>query len=291
MAKIIASVKQGGGSAPAKLQVKNASPSDSSQAIVPDAGFDGLSRVNISAIPGNYVGSGVPRRASSDLSGVIDASDAVVRVFAPNGYYSSIADKEVDISDYDTLAMKLLGTLTKWKNGVITDIPSDAFKGYTQLLEIDCPEVTSIGSLAFDGCTGLTAQGIKLPKLKNIASQAFGSCTGITSELQLNGIKELNGATFYNCTNVPEITLINMQETIKIGGSAFYGCASLVSVYISCATVPTLEGAYAFMGTPIDSGTGFIYVPDGLYEDFSHATNWSTLVIGGKVKKHSQYPA
>ena len=50
-----------GGGGKGLLQVKTVSPTESSQIILPDAGYDGLSKVNINAIPTTYVGSGVSR--------------------------------------------------------------------------------------------------------------------------------------------------------------------------------------------------------------------------------------
>ena len=81
----------GGGS----MQVKSVSYTPSETAItdhvVPDLGYDGLSRVNVSvgAIDSNYVGSSVPRKSSSDLT----ASGATVT--APSGYYSANATKTI----------------------------------------------------------------------------------------------------------------------------------------------------------------------------------------------------
>ncbi len=50
-----------GGGGKGLLQVKTASPSESSQIILPDTGYDGLSKVNINAISNTYVGTGVNR--------------------------------------------------------------------------------------------------------------------------------------------------------------------------------------------------------------------------------------
>lgn len=73
-----------------ELQTKtNISPTESSQTITADAGYDGLDSVQINAIPSSYVGSGVTQRSSSDLS----ASGATVT--APAGYYASAATKAV----------------------------------------------------------------------------------------------------------------------------------------------------------------------------------------------------
>lgn len=74
-------------------KTKSYTPSESAQSetISADTGYDGLDEVSVSvgAIPSSYVGSGVTRRYSSDLS----ASGGTVS--APAGYYESAASKAV----------------------------------------------------------------------------------------------------------------------------------------------------------------------------------------------------
>ena len=79
----------------ASLETKSVSytPSETaiSDTLTPSAGYDGFSQVDVdvSAIPSNYVGTGVTRRDSSDLT----ASGATVT--APSGYYSANATKAI----------------------------------------------------------------------------------------------------------------------------------------------------------------------------------------------------
>lgn len=79
-----------GGSSGGTYQAKeHITPTESSQTITPDQNYDALSSVQIDPISSTYVGSGITRRSSSDLT----ASGATVT--APAGYYQSQVSKAV----------------------------------------------------------------------------------------------------------------------------------------------------------------------------------------------------
>lgn len=79
-------------------QDKSINPTESVQTITADSGYTGLGEVTIGAISSTYVGSGITRRDSDDLS----ASGATIT--APAGYYSAAASKSVTTMTLPTSA-------------------------------------------------------------------------------------------------------------------------------------------------------------------------------------------
>lgn len=72
-----------------KVQEKTVSPTESKQEVVPDSTYDALSKVTINPISSTYVGSGISRKTSTNLT----SSGATVTV--PSGYYESEATKTI----------------------------------------------------------------------------------------------------------------------------------------------------------------------------------------------------
>lgn len=100
-----------------KTQAKtNITPTESSQTISPDTGYNALSSVQINAISSTYVGSDIPENDSTDLS----ASGNTVTV--PAGYYASNASKSVSSGSATTPATTITVTpgISVSSGGLIT---------------------------------------------------------------------------------------------------------------------------------------------------------------------------
>ncbi len=111
-------------------------------------------------------------------------------------------------------------------NGSVTSIGSRAFSGCTGLTSITIPDsVTSIGSSAFRGCTGLTS--ITIPdSVTSIDSYAFSGCTGLTSITLGKGVTYIGESAFEYCSNIA-CNIEIPDSIISVGKDAFSDCYNL----------------------------------------------------------------
>ena len=130
----------------------------------------------------------------------------------------------------------------KSKTYRVTTIGSIAFDECTGLISITIPNsVTTIGSSAFSGCTGLTS--VTIPNsVTTIGEYAFCGCTGLTSITIGNSVTTIGSGAFLNCTGLTSITIGNSVTTI--GSGAFLNCTGLTSITIP-GSVTTI-GSIAF---------------------------------------------
>ena len=168
---------------------------------------------------------------------------------------------------------KLLnGSITKIENDIMTTVAKYTFYNCTNLTTVDLPNVTSVGEYAFYGCSNLTT--IDLPYITSMSdSYIFAECTNLTT-INLPNVTSVGDRVFIRCTN---LTTINLPNVTSIGAYTFYDCSNLTTVKLCSSTMCSLKDKASFSNTPIQSGTGYIYVPRALIEDYKVATNWTTF--------------
>ena len=145
--------------------------------------------------------------------------------------------------------------------------------------------VTSIGSFAFYGCSGLAS--IAVPEsVTSIGSYAFEGCSGLTSITIPEGVTSIEWHTFYDCSSLTSVTI--PEGVTSIGRSAFSGCNSLTSITIP-GSVTSIESG-VFYGC---SGLTSVTIPKGVtsIEDgvFSGCNSLSSITIPEGVTSIGNY--
>ena len=139
----------------------------------------------------------------------------------------------------------------------VTSIGSSAFYGCTGLTSVTIPNsVTSIGDWAFHGCTGLAS--VTIPNsVTSIGVDAFSFCTGLASVTIPNSVTSIGVDAFSFCTGLTSVTIPN--SVTSIGWGAFSGCTGLTSVTIPNSV--TSIGDEAFSGC---TGLTSITIPNSV---------------------------
>ena len=162
--------------------------------------------------------------------------------------------------------------LSQFKNSDGKDfnvIGGNAFKNCSNLTSFCVPNsVTSIGELAFYGCTSLEKvifgqqlKGIGLFAFKNctkltniiipesvncIGEGAFVSCKSLEKIKIPNSVNRIGNLTFSKCTNLKEVYI---SESVKtIGANAFSGCTSLVNITLPNSVTTIGENVFSNAG-------------------------------------------
>ena len=137
---------------------------------------------------------------------------------------------------------------------IVNTIADDAFKWGSNLTSITISEaVSSIGALAFSGCTSLESFTVKED---NAVYHSDGNCVIETESKKLiagcknsvipddGSVIRIGDSAFRNRSGLTIITIPN--SVISIGHSAFYGCSRLTSIKLSDKVA--YFGNYTFYG-------------------------------------------
>ena len=153
-----------------------------------------------------------------------------INVASDNNYYSSnngilFNKKKTELIRFPSRKSQTSYTIPN----SVTSIGSEAFEGCTGLTSITIPNsVTSIGNFAFDGCNSLTS--ITIPNsVTSIGYWTFSCCSSLTSITIPDGVTSIGDMDFGGCSGLTSITIPN--SVTSIGDSAFYGCTGLKDVY------------------------------------------------------------
>ncbi len=158
-------------------------------------------------------------------------------------------------------------------------IGTHAFDGCTGLTTLTIPNnVITLDDYAFNGCTGLTTVNIG-SGVTTIGSSAFSYCSELTS-LDLSSVETIGSNAFSHCIALRLLTIpASVSEIQESGGAngAFSFCSNLEEIWFMGATRPTIA-SHTFDNVPT---TALAYVPKG-YANIASFTNVPYLrFVGG----------
>lgn len=201
---------------------------------------------------------------------ITEYKDNHITTIGANAFHSCVSLTTVDIPNVD-------------------DIPSGAFNGCSALKNFNFDSITSVGNVAFSG----TFDGVDLywPNNMSLTYNAFAGCKMRTLYAPKQQYLPLQGVQ--NCSNLvkvvlPECTSLdnnclgvtpNLEYLDVLGGQIFgnfFKASTKFKIFIlrTTSSPSTLHGD-TLGYTMIGNGSGYIYVPRALIEDYKVATNWS----------------
>jgi hypothetical protein len=139
----------------------------------------------------------------------------------------------------------------------ITSIGTYAFSGCSGLTSVTIPDsVTTIGDWVFTHCTGLTS--VTIPNsVTTIGEGAFSSCTSLVSAVIPNSVTSIGAQAFIHCSGLTSVAIPNSISIVD--SNTFAGCSGLTSIMIPDSV--TSIGASAFSGC---SGLTSVTIPDSV---------------------------
>ena len=177
------------------------------------------------------------------ISCFITAAHAADSYFELNGFVFEIdSQNKAVIHDYDGRAADVVipDDLIGAKVVRIEDYAFFNQTGVSSVSFDQASELSSIGSSAFYGCTGLSE--LSLPAQTELSFASFQNCTGLRS-LQLGeGITTIPSQGFYGCSSLDQVTI--PSSVTEIGSRAFAECTGLTFVYMPDTDMTISDNAF-----------------------------------------------
>lgn len=225
MSAAILSIPTGGGST---LETKTVTPTETKTTYTPSSGYDGFSSFTVNAISSTYVGSGINRRSSTDLT----VSGATIT--APAGYYGSSASASVSSMTLPTSASSSAtsgytskATISRSTSNQYINIPTGYNSAGAYYLISATPNGSVTAPSTISGTTATVSTGtntITLTKTvsvtPNVTTAGYvSSGTAGNASITLTASVTTLGATTYNTSSsnqtIASGTYITGTQTIR----------------------------------------------------------------------------
>lgn len=231
-------------------------------------GVDGYSPVTVAVVP--------PADAIDTLidRSITEVTSAVTSIgsYAFDGCSDLITANFPAATTMGQYAFQNCGALATINFPVATQMAQYAFVNCRSLTTADFPAATSVGGNTFRFCRSLITANF--PVAGDTGDQAFYGCTSLKNP-RFPVATTVGYQSFGNCTS---LATADFPAARTVKNYAFDGCSNLTALILrNTSRAATLSNVIAFTGTPIESGTGYIYVPAALVDTYTAASNWSNF--------------
>ena len=207
-----------------KLQEKIIIPSNNSQTITADEGYDGISHIVI----------------DNDRDFISENIKDGITIFGTEGKYED--------RDYSIENRFIEKTIDEYRNDRIEEIGSEVFSNSYSLISVDFPECTKItAQYAFGNCTSLKI--VDFPKCTFFEEGIFANCTSLR-EVSFPVCSAISYELFNNCSSLREVSF---PECSIIDGYAFSSCDLLTNIdFPKCSYIGDDAFRYCTSLTSVD---------------------------------------
>lgn len=251
------------------------------------------------------------------LTDLLSAIGDAIREMTGTTEKLTLAEMPNKIRKIDNLVNYVAGKPTKIESDEITSLPQYIFQGAKNLVELNLPNLKTVGMFSLVE-TGLTT--LNLPKLQTMHSDSMNNNRNLKSINLPNLVCEAGYKKGFCVANCSYLTDVNIPKVMYIDSNGFNYCTNLKRLdlpsvikidnvsylhpFANCYKLETLilranqvvelaDSTAVFTSCPINNGgyngiQGYIYVPKALLEDYKVATNWS--VYADRFRAIEDYP-
>lgn len=232
-----------------------------------------------------------------------DLAQVSGRIYVETINHSTLLRSKVYVGltvEYDEVVTKTRSLVDRtisgdYVNDRVETVGMYAFHGCSALTSVNLPEATSMEDQAFEACAALTS--VDAPLVKTIGKATFRYC-GKLNSVNFSLVERIGYTGFDGCdlrsVRFPRLVSIdgyafNGNKNMKVAdfnapgifmGGTFGNCSSLVALVLRAESRCGLYNTSALGGTPIANGTGYIYVPRSMLDEYTGYTgyaNWSAF--------------
>lgn len=186
-------------------------------------------------------------------------------------------------------------TITQYSNSTIEYMKQSSFAYCSSLTSINLPALKAVEMHHFVNCSALI--DVNIPSAEIIMPEAFRDCKSLQS-IVLPNVQIIHSDAFAKCSSLTRVDTYNL---IDLKGYVYTTYGQREMTIFSDTALDTLilranavcdnsrqniiEGL--FRNTPIENGTGYIYVPSALVEQYKSSI-WSCYA--NQIRAIEDYP-